>query len=108
MPDDTPPDTADLAVLLDRLSAFCTDDADTADGRPDVVSRVPAADEAMAIYTVAVRLVQSRLASEGMPAETIETSRDVLIGTRRMLRAALACVEGDLARPRLVLIDGEG
>lgn len=108
MSDDTAADTADLAVLLDRLNAFCADGADTADGRPDVVARVPAPDEAMAIYTVAVRLVQSRLVSEGIPAEAVETSRDVLIGTRRVLRAALDRVEGELARPRLVLIDCEG
>ncbi|MGH8860801.1 MAG: hypothetical protein ACRDVG_06130 [Jatrophihabitantaceae bacterium] len=92
--------TADLSSLLTQLHPYC------ADGTP---AYPPSPDEAIAIYSVAVGLVESRVAAAGDPdGEDRAAARDVLIGTRRMLRAALTRVEAAPARPRLMVVDDGG
>ena len=90
--------TDDLSSLLTRLNAFCTETS--ADGTP---VRPPTAGEAMAVYTVAVQLVQTQL---DVPDADLENSRAVLLGTRRMLNAALERVEATAVRPRFQVIKG--
>lgn len=92
--------TGQLSTLLSRLNAS-----------PGIVLPPPSPTEAMAIYAVAVRLAELQLAlSDNVPApvEDLEMTRDVLLGTRKMLRAALARIEPEGPSPRLVLIDGGG
>jgi hypothetical protein len=91
--------TAELSSLLIRLNAY------TADGVP---VRTPSPSEAMAIYSVAVRLVQLQMSldnSEPVNPGDLAASRDVLLGTRRLLRAALDRLER-VTPPNLVLIEG--
>jgi hypothetical protein len=70
--------------------------------------RPPSPTEAMAIYSVAVRLVQLQMtvsdAGDVDPGDLAAT-RDVLLGTRRLLRAALERLER-VTPPNLVLIEG--
>ena len=72
----------------------------------------PSATEAMAIYSIAVRLAELQIARsvDALPADQdVVLTRDVLLGTRRMLRAALARLEPEPEpdpAPRLKLIDG--
>ncbi|HEY8300696.1 MAG TPA: hypothetical protein VIG48_02230 [Jatrophihabitans sp.] len=86
-----------LSSLLTQLNA------DTG-----VVQSAPSPTEAMAIYSLAVRLAELQLTRTDeapAPAHDVAMTRDVLLGTRRMLRAALARLEPE-ANPRFVLIDG--
>lgn len=91
--------TEQLSSLLSRLNAYSTDSTPV---------RPPSPSEAMAIYSVAVRLVRLQMtvsehgASE--PAD-LATTRDMLLGTRKLLRAALARIER-VTPPQLVVIDG--
>jgi hypothetical protein len=90
--------TADLSSLLSRLNAFCADTAGDAMQAPR-----PRPDEAMAMYSIAVRLVESRL---DVADADLASSREVLISTRRMLHAALESVEAEQAPIRFRVIDG--
>lgn len=90
--------TVQLSTLLNQLNV--------SHGR---VLPPPSPSEAMAIYSVAVRLAELQLAlPDGVetPADDLEMTRDVLLGTRKMLRAALARIEPEPTSPRLMLIDG--
>jgi hypothetical protein len=62
----------------------------------------------MAIYSVAVRLVRLQMTvsdhGAGEPTD-LATTRDVLLGTRQLLRAALDRLER-VTPPQLVVIDG--
>ncbi len=89
--------TAQLSSLLSELNSDS-----------GVVVSPPSPTEAMAIYAVAVRLAEvqlSRAAGAAAAGEDVVMTRDVLLGTRRMLRAALARLEPETT-PRLMLIDG--
>ena len=94
-------ETAQLSSLLTRLNCD-----------HGVVAPAPSATEAMAIYSIAVRLAELQLSrSDHTPAPDgdVVLTRDVLLGTRRMLRAALARLEPEPESdpaPRLTLIDG--
>lgn len=91
--------SSELSSLLTRLNAY----SDVA-----VAIRPPSPSEAMAVYTVAARLAQLQLAHDPAPepADTA-TTREVLRGVRRLLRAALDRVERDpTAAPRLVVLEG--
>lgn len=95
---DTEAGTGQLSSLLSRLNA-----------PRGVVLQPPSPTEAMAIYSVAVRLAEMQLAladGDPAPAEDLEMTRDVLLGTRKMLRAALARIDPTASSPRLQLIDG--
>jgi hypothetical protein len=90
--------TVQLSTLLNQLNASS-----------GAVLPPPSPAEAMAIYSVAVRLAELQLAltdGAATPLDDLEMTRDVLLGTRKLLRAALARIEPDPPAPRLVLIDG--
>jgi hypothetical protein len=90
--------TVQLSTLLSQLNAS-----------HGAVLPPPSPSEAMAIYSVAVRLAELQLAltdGTAAPVDDLEMTRDVLLGTRKMLRAALARIEPEPTSPRLVLIDG--
>lgn len=91
--------TAQLSSLLNQLNAYS-----------DSATRVrpPSPSEAMAIYSVAVRLVrlQMALTDRGAgEAADVDLTRDLLLGTRRMLRAALDRLE-PTSPPQLTLLTG--
>lgn len=91
--------TEQLSSLLSRLNAYST---------PSTPVRPPSPSEAMAIYSVAVRLVelQMTVTEHGATEPTdLAATRDVLIGTRQLLRAALDRVER-VTPPALTLLDG--
>lgn len=97
----TEPGAEQLSSLLSQLNAFTA-------GSTDV--RPPSPGEAMAIYSVAVRLVRLQMTvgePEELDATDIAITRDVLLVTRRLLRAALARLER-VTPPQLVAIDGGG
>ena len=91
--------TAELSSLLSQLNAYTVDGA---------TLPPPSPAEAMAIYSVAVRLVQLQMTlTEACESDDLAVTRDVLVGIRRLLRAALARIEPDPGQPpHLVLIDG--
>jgi hypothetical protein len=91
--------TAELSSLLSQLNAYPVDSCTLPPPTPA---------EAMAIYSVAVRLVQLQMTlTEACESDDLAVSRDVLLGIRRMLRAALARVEPEPGSPpHLVLIEG--
>ncbi len=95
----TEPETAELSALLSRLDTYSVD---------GVQLPSPSPAEAMAIYSVAVRLVQLQMSlTDACESDDLNVTRDVLIGIRRMLRAALASMEPEADRPpRLMLIEG--
>lgn len=91
--------TAELSSLLTQLNAYS-----------DSATRVrpPSPAEAMAIYSVAVRLVrlQMTMSDRTTPdSYDVAVTRDLLLGTRRMLRAALERLE-PVGAPRLMVLDG--
>jgi hypothetical protein len=91
--------TSELSSLLTQLNAYSTK------GTP---VRPPSPSEAMAIYSVAVRLVQLQVSvGDTAPVDPsdLAATRDVLLGTRRLLRAALDRLER-VTPPNLVLIEG--
>ncbi len=91
--------TAELSFLLSQLNSYSVDDAHLPPPSPA---------EAMAIYSVAVRLVQLQMTlTDACESDDMAVSRDVLLGIRRLLRAALARVEPEPGQPpHLVLIEG--
>jgi hypothetical protein len=91
--------TAELSSLLSQLNAYSVE---------GTVLPPPTPAEAMAIYSVAVRLVQLQMTlTDACESDDLAVTRDVLIGIRRMLRTALARVEPEPGSPpRLVLIEG--
>lgn len=85
--------SAELAVLLSHLSAPSANPS----GTPDA-ARAASPSEAMALYFVAARLVelQMELAARGDGQDLsveLNTTREVLEGTRRALLSALASAE---------------
>ena len=92
-------DAAQLSSLLSQLNGYTTNPARVA---------APSPSEAMAIYSVAVRLVRLQLTASahdaGEPAD-LSTTRDVLLSTRRLLRAALDRLERVTPAP-LAALDG--
>lgn len=100
MPDSGPAEPSDLLSQLNAQVAA----AEPAPSAPN---------EAMALYVVAARLVelQLELAEQGdCDEDELMITRDVLIGTHRMLSAALDHVEArDAAlatKPTLQVVDG--
>lgn len=98
--------TADLAHLLARLNSYL--DGSAADGttRP-----APSAHEAMATYRSAARVVELQLVSGPRDPRDLALTRKVLLGTHRLLCAALdqaeqASATGPIARPALQVLDG--
>ena len=91
--------TAELSFLLSQLNSYSVDGAHLPPPSPA---------EAMAIYSVAVRLVQLQMTlTDACESDDTAVTRDVLLGIRRMLRAALARVEPEPGQPpHLVLIEG--
>lgn len=101
---------AELSALLGRLDEY-------SDG--SVALRAPSPAEAIALYSVAVRVAQVQLAHAGPDPRNLAATRDALLATRRLLRAALDRIEGDPGEPgnpadpgepggppRLVVLDG--
>lgn len=91
--------TAEFSSLLNQLNAYS-----------DSATRVrpPSPAEAMAIYSVAVRLVRLQMALTdhgGSEPADVDVTRDLLLGTRRMLRAALERLEPS-GPPQLTLLTG--
>jgi hypothetical protein len=95
----TEPGAEQLSSLLSQLNAFSA-------GSTTV--RPPSPKEAMAIYSVAVRLVRMQLtmgAQDHLAPADVAVTRDVLMGTRQLLRAALDRLER-VTPSQLVVIDG--
>jgi hypothetical protein len=107
------PNASELMALLERLNGSL-DDA----GRPSpCTGPAPTADEALGLYYVAARLVELQLRlleHDDNPIELarqVAVTRDVLVGTRAVLLAALEAMndegaEAPASAPRLRVLHG--
>lgn len=81
--------TAQLTTLLDRLTSYL-------DGSEALASPAPTPADAMATYAAVTQIVEAQLASG---SADLALTRSALLGTHRMLRAALQGSESAGARP---------
>jgi hypothetical protein len=94
-------DPTDLSQLLSRVNAHLAGTAEDGTALPP-----PTPSEAMAVYRIAAQLVECELERDGQGVRDRAMTRDVLIGTRHLLSAALEQAEQRPPRPALQVIPG--